>query len=86
MRTRTRQHGSETRQVARLKRAGFTFIELLLVVALVSVVGALALRGLTSQRIGAKQEAQISAIFAKEASEWRILEMGEGGRIWVRKI
>jgi prepilin-type N-terminal cleavage/methylation domain-containing protein len=87
MRTRTRQPKSETRHFGCLTRAGFAFIELLLVVALVSVVGALALRGITSQRIEAKQqEAEISSIFAKEAGEWKVLEMEEGGRTWVRKF
>jgi type II secretory pathway pseudopilin PulG len=87
MKTITRQHGSEKPQVARVTRAGFAFMELFLVVALVSVVSALALRGIASQRIQAKQQREeISSIFAKETSEWMVVEIEEGRRTWVRKI
>jgi len=87
MRTKTRQRRSETRHLADPRRAGFAFIELLLVVALVSVVSALALGGITRHRTEAKQqEVAISSMFSKEAGEWRVLEIGEGGSTLVGKI
>jgi prepilin-type N-terminal cleavage/methylation domain-containing protein len=66
--------------------AGFAFIELLLVVALVTVVSTLALRGVANQHNAAMQnEAEVSSIMAQQASEWMLMELGDGGRVWVRK-
>ena len=87
MRTSIRQKCSVNRQHGRQMNSGFAFIELLLLVALVTVLSALALLGVANQHNAAMQnEAEVSSIMAQQASEWMPMELGDGGRVWVRKI
>lgn len=66
-------------------RKGCTLIEMLMVVALTSIVCAGALRSVAGQQKKLKAtELEIVATQEREAGEWSVIEIQGGSRVWVR--
>ncbi len=67
-------------------RNGCTLIEKLLVVALISIVCAGALRSVAGQQEKLKAtELEMVATQEREASEWSLIEIRGGSRVWIRQ-
>ncbi len=87
MECKVKRHSIEDWKRRSARDKGFAFVELLLVVALVATVSSVALRGFERQRTVLMQnENQVSSIIARQAGEWVLVDQGDGGRVWMRKI
>lgn len=71
---------------AQYARKGCTLIEMLMVVALISIICVGALRSVAGQQKTLKAtESEFVVTQEREACEWMLIEIQEGSRVWIRQ-
>ena len=83
MKTRTSHQPTKSGQFGR-SMSGFAMVEVLLVVGLILIVCALALKSIAVQHCNSQQyQIEMSTLQAEQAADWTLVSV-EGQRVWLR--